>query len=103
MLKHCVFLSLRSPADMAAIDEAMDLLQGLVDKIDGMTGFACGPNRDFENKSADYPFGFVVDFTNREAHLAYERHDDHLKAGALLVAACRGGHGGIFVADLDCG
>lgn len=103
MLKHCVFLSLRSDAEMASVEEAMRLLQGLVGKVDGMIDFTCGPNRDFENKSEDYHFGFIVTFADREAHLAYERHPDHVMAGGILIAACRGGYEGIFVADLEFG
>lgn len=101
MLKHCVFLSLRPDAEMASVEKAMRILQGLVARIDGMIDFASGPNRDFENKSGDYHHGFVVTFADREAHLEYERHPDHVKAGGMLVDACRGGHDGIFVVDLE--
>lgn len=101
MLKHCVFLSLRSDAEMASVEEAMGRLQSLVGKIDGMIDFVCGPNRDFENKSGNYQFGFVVTFADRDAHLAYERHPDHEAAGGMLIEACRGGYEGIFVVDLD--
>lgn len=103
MLKHCVFLSLHSKDEMAPIAEAMRLLEGLVGKVDGMVDFSSGSNRDFENKSPDYQYGFVATFSDREAHLAYERHPDHVKAGGMLVAACRGGHEGIFVVDLETG
>lgn len=88
---------------MASVEEAMRLLSGLVGMIDGMVDFACGPNRDFECKSRDYQFGFVITFEDREAHVAYERHPDHVKAGEKLVAACKGGHKGIFVVDLETG
>lgn len=103
MLKHCVFLSLQSENEMPAIREAMAILAGLVDKVDGMNDFAWGPNRDFERKSQAYQCGFVVTFASREAHLAYEVHPDHVRAGGMLVSACRGGGEGIFVTDLDVG
>ncbi|MEX3010738.1 Dabb family protein [Hoeflea sp. TYP-13] len=103
MLKHCVFLSLRSEDELPAIEDAMELLAGLVGKVDGMIDFSWGPNRDFEAKSQAYQCGFVTTFTDREAHLAYEAHPDHVRAGGMLVAACRGGHDGIFVADLEVG
>lgn len=103
MLKHCVFLSLRADADMAPVEEAMELLQGLVDTVDGMIDIAWGPNRDFENKSGDYQFGFIVTFEDRQAHLDYESHPDHVEAGTMLIAACRGGYDGIFVVDLETG
>lgn len=103
MLKHCVFLSLRSQDEMAHVEEAMRLLERLVGKVDGMVDFASGPNRDYENKSQAYHYGFVVTFADRAAHLAYERHPDHVRAGGMLVASCRGGHEGIFVADIETG
>ncbi|GAB4577047.1 MAG: Dabb family protein [Roseibium sp.] len=101
MLKHCVFLSLRSADEMATVEKAMQLLKGLVDKVDGMTGVSWGPNLDFENKSGAYQFGFIVTFRDRAAHLEYEKHPDHAEAGALLISACRGGYEGIFVVDLE--
>jgi hypothetical protein len=101
MLKHCVFLNLKSPAETAIVREAMMLLSGLVGEVAGMIDFVEGPNRDFEKRSEGYSHGFIVTFENRTAHLAYERHPDHVQAGALLVAACQGGMEGVFVADLE--
>lgn len=101
MIKHCVFLSLKSENEMPAIDDAMVLLAGLADKVDGIMDFSWGPNRDYEAKSQAYQFGFVISFADREALLAYDSHPDHQRAGGALVAACRGGHEGMFVADLE--
>lgn len=101
MLIHTVLLSLRSDKELPGILEAMALLEGLVGQIDGMRVLHHGPNRDFEGKSASYDYGFVVEFSDRAAHLAYDRHPDHRRAGGMLVAACEGGHDGIFVSDLD--
>lgn len=99
MLKHCVFLKAR-PDAMAGVADAMTLLAGLVAKVPGMIDLAHGPNRDFEGLSPGYVYGFVITFTDRAAHLTYERHPDHVAAGAMLVAACQGGIAGIFVTDL---
>jgi hypothetical protein len=82
------------------IKEAMPILATACDQLAGATGFAHGPNLDFEGKSARFTYGFSVSFSDRAAHLAYEAHPDHIRAGAMLVAACAGGHAGIFVADL---
>ena len=100
MLKHCVFLAVR-PDAMAGLPETMALLSGLKAKVPGMVDFAQGPNRDFEGLSAGYSYGFVISFADRDAHLAYERHPDHVAAGAALVAACKGGIAGIMVFDLE--
>lgn len=40
MIKHCVFLSLKSENEMPAIDDAMALLAGLADKVDGIIDFS---------------------------------------------------------------
>jgi len=100
MLKHCVFLSVR-PDAASEVQAAMALLAGLMAKVPGMVDFAHGPNRDYERLSAAYPYGFVISFTDRAAHLVYERHPDHVAAGGMLVAACTGGIRGIMVADLE--
>ena len=100
MLKHCVFLAVR-PDAMAGLPETMALLSGLKAKVPGMVDFAHGPNRDYEGLSAGWSHGFVISFTDRDAHLAYERHPDHVAAGAALVAACKGGIAGIMVFDLE--
>ncbi|WP_193174206.1 Dabb family protein [Oricola nitratireducens] len=101
MIQHCVFLSLHSPLQMRPVEEAMELLSGLVDEIDGMVELSWGPNMDYEGKSPDYHFGFVAVFEDRDAHLAYEEHPVHVRAGSMLIAACKGGYEGIFVADLE--
>jgi len=103
MLKHSVYLSLKSDDEMANILAAMEILESLVGEVDGMLDFVHGPNRDFEGKSEAYAYGFITTFTSREAHLAYEVHPEHKRAGGMLVAACKGGHDGIFVTDLEVG
>ncbi|PWK61700.1 Dabb family protein [Roseicyclus mahoneyensis] len=101
MLHHIVLMEPDSDAGLRRIEAAMPILVALCDALPGATGFTHGPNRDFERKSARYAYGFSVIFSDRAAHLAYEAHPEHLRAGGMLVAACRGGHEGIFVADLE--
>lgn len=101
MLHHIVLLNPDGDAGLAQIEAAMPILQALCDELPGAHGFRCGPNRDFEAKSQDYPYGFAVSFDDRAAHLTYENHPEHQRAGGMLVAASKGGHEGIFVADLE--
>ncbi|WP_146587267.1 Dabb family protein [Puniceibacterium confluentis] len=103
MIRHIVLLNLPPEHDAAILLEALGLLDGLVAKVPGLLAFDHGPNHDFETKSQDYPYGFVVTFADRAAHLAYEAHPDHQRAGGLLVSLCSGGYDGIFVADLAVG
>lgn len=100
MLKHIVLLD---PTDDAALDRivaAMDILATLPGQIPGVLDFTHGPNLDFEGKSGRYAYGFVLSFADKAANDAYIVHPDHRRAGAILVASCKGGAEGIFVADL---
>jgi hypothetical protein len=102
MLMHCVFCALKPEVPEAEIRAVCDRFASLVGAVEGMTGFQHGPNRDFEDKTGAFGWGFVCVFLDRTAHLAYERHPVHQAAGADLVALCQGGHAGIRVYDLDC-
>ncbi|MGY9047505.1 MAG: Dabb family protein, partial [Rhodobacterales bacterium] len=86
--------------DKAILLEALGRLHGLQDKVAGLVSFDHGPNADYEGKTPDFAYGFVVTFTDRAAHQAYEAHPDHVHAGGLLVSICAGGYDGILVADL---
>lgn len=101
MLKHCVFVSF---LDEVEVETRMDILGGfgrLVGEIDGMIDYSYGPNLDFENKSEAFGDGFIVTFSDRSAHLAYEAHPLHVELGTKLVSLCKGEHDGIIVFDLQ--
>jgi len=101
MLKHCVFLNFRPVYSGAEREAVLETLAGLTGEVPGLISVDYGTNLDFENKSVDYSHGFIATFTNREAHLAYETHPDHIRAGGRLVEMCVGGHQGIIVFDLE--
>lgn len=100
MLIHTVLLCPASGASQAAFDAAMQILEQLAETLPSMVAFHHGPNRDFEAKSQAYTYGFTCHFTDRAALEAYAADPDHRRAGALLVAHCKGGADGIFVSDL---
>lgn len=101
MLKHCVFVNLKEDVGAEARDAVLSGFGTLVGEIDGMLDYVWGRNLDFEAKSPDYGYGFIVTFRDRAAHLAYERHPKHIELGGKLVAMCKGGHAGILVFDLQ--
>jgi hypothetical protein len=101
MLIHTVLLEPSSDTSQAAFDEAMVILASVAARLPGMVGFHHGPNRDFENKSANYTYGFTCLFDDQNALEAYASDDEHKRAGGMLVANCRGGADGIFVSDLE--
>ncbi|MEM9320373.1 MAG: Dabb family protein [Pseudomonadota bacterium] len=94
-----VLLSLRAGHDAAERDAIMRGLAEL--RLPGLLSFRHGLNIDVEGKSAEYPYGFSVTFTDRAALDTYLADATHRALGARLVALCRGGGSGIFVADLD--
>jgi len=101
MLKHCVFLNFKPEINPEVHKAVFETLADLQNEISGMLSFNYGPNHDFEQKSESYSHGFIATFADRQAHLAYESHPAHVKAGAKLVEMCVGGFDGILVFDLE--
>ena len=101
MIRHCVMLKLKPDASTARLNKVMHGLAELVDTLDGCSGFCAGPNRDYENKSPDYRYGFTLDARNPKALAAYAVDSEHLALGAKLVEMCVGGADGIVVYDID--
>lgn len=101
MIRHIVMLELAADAQADELAAVMDGLAALSSDIPGWIGFAHGPNRDFEGKSARYPYGFTCDFTDADALHRYAGDARHQALGARLVGLCEGGAAGIMVIDLD--
>ena len=101
MLKHCVFLNFKNDVPTGEKEAIMEGLASLVGVVDGMVAMSFGPNLDFEKKTPDFDYGFIVTFRDRNAHLAYETHEAHIEMGGRLVAACDGGVDGIVVFDVE--
>ena len=100
MLKHCVFVNFQTGHSQEERDTVLAGFAKVANDIPGMLDFCFGENLEFEAKSAGYSDGFIVTFTNREAHLAYESHPRHIALGATLVSMCVNGFDGIIVFDL---
>jgi hypothetical protein len=101
MLKHCVFFNFKPDFGIKDRTKIFQTLASLTEDIPGMLDLAYGDNLDFENKSSNYNAGFVVTFTDRVSHLAYEAHPVHVQAGAKLIEMCNGGYDGIMVFDVE--
>jgi len=100
-IHHIVMMHPDSPEGLEQIKAAMPILEAVCAELPGASGFQHGLNRDYENKSGEYAYGFTVTFTDRDAHLEYERHPEHQRGGGMLVANSKGGADGIFVIDLE--
>ncbi len=101
MILHSVYLRLPQGADRTELQEVMAGLNQLCRDLPGCAGFQHGPNRDYEAKSPEYPYGFVAQFRDQEALALYAENPVHKALGARLVAMCEGGANGIVVYDLD--
>ena len=101
MIRHIVALRLIPGADERELASVMAGLDGLRDELEGFMDFRHGPNRDYESKSPEYPYGFVADFADAPALERYAVHPAHRALGARLTALCAGGGAGILVIDLE--
>ncbi len=99
MIKHVVMLHLSSGYDADELAHVMTGFDGLVTK--GLEDFTHGPNRDLENKTPDYPYGFICTFRDLDSLRRYADDPAHHVLGARLKALCVGGPAGIMVMDLD--
>ena len=99
MIQHIVMLNLADGYDPVELEDVMAGLSSL--EIDGFTAFAHGPNRDFEQKTQEYPYGFICTFSDEATLQKYAKDPDHKALGARLVALCTNGADGIMVMDLD--
>ncbi|WP_341368287.1 Dabb family protein [Yoonia sp. BS5-3] len=101
MIRHVVLLDLKAGHDAPELVSVMQGLAELSRDLEGLTGFDHGPNRDFEQKSANFGYGFICTFTDHAALQRYAGDTRHQALGARLVALCKGGADGIFVADIE--
>ena len=101
MIQHIVMLALADDVQPAVLQDVMTGLAELRPNIPGFESFVHGPNLDFEEKSQDYPYGFVCTFADKGALQLYADHPDHKLLGARLVAMCQHGGDGIWVADIE--
>ena len=101
MIRHIVLLDLPDDYDGAELRDIMQQLKALVGHLPGFTNFTHGPNRDFEQKSARFPYGFIGTFADAQALCTYAKDAAHSALGGRLVAMCRGGADGIMVIDLE--
>ena len=99
MIQHIVMLKLAPDYDQVALARVMDGLSALDGA--GFDAFQHGPNRDFEQKTPDYPYGFICSFADQDALVRYAADPTHKKLGGQLCALCIGGEDGIMVMDID--
>jgi len=98
MIRHIVLVKFRSELGAAQIEEKLQAVVALKDKIGGILSITA-ENNSPENLEKGFRHGFVVDFTDSAARDAYLPHPEHAKVGKSLVEAAEGGIEGILVFD----
>jgi len=101
MILHCVLCHFRPDVTPAERDPVIEGLRRLCASMEGALGFDAGENLDFEGKSPDHGYGFVIRFTDKAASKAYANDPTHKQLGGALCDLCVGGADGIVVYDLD--
>lgn len=75
-------------------------LGGLVGVLPGFSGFQHGPNIDLEDESADFPSGFICEFSDLAALESYAEDPRYKAIGVVPVSLCSGGGDGITAFDI---
>lgn len=99
MIRHIVLIKFSPEVGAAQIEEELQAVVALKDKIGGILSITAGENNSPENLEKGFRHGFVVDFTDSAARDAYLPHPEHAKVGKSLVEASEGGIEGILVFD----
>lgn len=94
-------LRLGASADISDVQAVMQGIAGVVARLPGLDGFHAGANRDYEQKSAGFTWGFTLDASDAAALRVYASDAEHKLLGAALVTLCDGGADGIMVFDLE--
>lgn len=100
MIRHIVLVRFRAEVDEDAIAFIFADLLAIKDKLPGVLAITAGRSESPERIERGYMHGFVVDFADWAALDAYQKHPDHRRLGAALVAHAVGGLDGILVFDL---
>ena len=75
MVEHIVLFRWADEAGKEAINQAVEELRGLKNKIEGIVNLSCGEN--FSDRAKGYTHGLVVRFTDRAALEVYGPHPAH--------------------------
>jgi len=101
MITHIVLLQPRSDVPSQTIDDLLQDIDSLRDKIPGFISLERGKNLKFEPYHHGFSIGFVARFENRASLDTYQNHPQHQETGRSLIACCEGGTRGILVFDYE--
>lgn len=102
MIKHCVFVQFKPEITLAEREALYAAIQALQGHLTGWLGFTSGANVTQEAGMAKgFNGGFIIEFSDTEAHQHYLLDDQHQRVGSKLVNAAVGGIEGIMVFDFN--
>jgi hypothetical protein len=100
MIRHCVMMKV-APEYHDRMDDIFVSLSEVVERIDGISDFRSGLNRDFEGKSFGFTHGFTLDAHSTAALEIYACDETHKIVGGQMTTHCVGGAEGIMVFDIE--
>ncbi len=77
MVEHVVIFKWKEGTDPAKVEEIMQDLRGLTEKVPNILGLSIGQN--FTNRSKGFQTGLVVRFPDKAALEVYGPHPEHQK------------------------
>lgn len=78
-VKHVVLWNFKAGLSPQKVQESLDLIRALKDKIPLVKDFAAGPNISEEGLSQGFTHGFVMTFSDRKAVSQYLQHPEHTR------------------------
>lgn len=85
MLRHIVLLKLKEDTTEEQLEEMVENLKALKDKIPGIISVSAGRNSSPEDRDLGFNYCFLIDFENAEARNNYLPHPEHKKVGKEYV------------------
>jgi hypothetical protein len=84
MIFHTVLLNLKPGVTAEEVEEALELVRALPQKITGITSVTAGANLHTTSNNQGYTYGFLLIFDTEEHFRAYAPHPDHQPVSQAL-------------------
>jgi hypothetical protein len=103
MVHHLVLFRFRDDLPPDAVPAVFAELQGLQERIPGITGFSGGADNSREGLSKGFSHGFCMTFQDGAARDAYLPHPEHQRLVEKLLPLLEGGMDGVLTFDFSDG
>ena len=98
-VKHVVLLRFKANVGDEQIQQVLDELAGLKQKIPGLFDFTGGPNNSQEGLSHEFTHGFVMTFADEASRDGYLPHPAHEAVKEKVFSLLEGGLDGVMIMD----